>query len=116
MKLLNKKDLQPLFADRPEKKAFTLKRYFHPWQKYFFLNRLKMARGLLTKRYPRLLDIGFGSGIFIPELLEVTDDYHGIDIHSEVTIVERILNDRSMKANLKTAGIYALPYPDEYFD
>jgi len=116
MELLNQKDLQPLFADRPEQKPYTLKRYFHPWQKFFYLHRLKIARRLLNKKYPRLLDIGFGSGIFIPELNEITEDYHGVDIHSEVRLVEEILNSKKIKANLKKADIYSLPYPNESFD
>ncbi len=116
MKLLNQKDLQPLFAGRPEQKAYTLKRYFHPWQKFFYLHRLKMTRRLLDKKYRRLLEIGFGSGIFIPELTGITEDYHGVDIHPEVKLVGEILNNKKIKANLKKADIYSLPYPDEYFD
>lgn len=30
--------------------------------------------------------------------------------------MEEILNNKKIKANLKKAGIYSLPYPDKYFD
>jgi ubiquinone/menaquinone biosynthesis C-methylase UbiE len=92
--------------------------WYYIWgTKTFFLHRLKMALSMLgTRKYEKLLDIGFGCGIFLPELLKRCDELHGIDIHENIHLVESMMQKEGLKATLSRASVTEIPYPDKYFD
>lgn len=118
MKLLDKNDLKPLFEARPGQRDYTLGRYFNFWQKIPYRARFKMVLKLLPrKKAANFLDIGFGSGIFIPELCQRSENFYGMDIHPEINLVNKIIAQKKMRANLLQADIKkGLPYPDNFFD
>lgn len=45
------------------------------------------------RKFQRLLEIGYGSGVFMPELAEHTDELWGVDIHSRTEAVSKRLQD-----------------------
>ena len=92
--------------------------WYYIWgTKTFFLYRLKMALSMLgTRKYEKLLDIGFGCGIFLPELLKRCDELHGIDIHENIHLVEDMMQKEGLKSTLSNASVTKIPYPDKYFD
>ncbi len=117
MQLLSKEDLKPLFVANPNQNAYTLKRYFHFWQKKPYLARFKLVLKLLgNQKFDKFIDIGFGSGIFLPELKKRCKNLYGIDIHSEIETVKKIIRDKKITADLQKADINHLPFPDNFFD
>jgi ubiquinone/menaquinone biosynthesis C-methylase UbiE len=79
--------------------------------------RFRMALRLLGKsRFERLLEIGYGSGIFMPELSGRCDELHGIDIHNSPGEVESRLMRNGTKAELKSCSATAMSFPDAFFD
>lgn len=92
------------------------------WNSRFILGwisrqRFHMALALLPKgRRRRLLEIGYGSGVFLPALHERTSALFGIDIHDRNADVERSLARINVKADLYCGDSSRLPFPDGYFD
>ena len=97
--------------------ADPLKHYYFWGTKGFYLHRLKMSLSMLgTKKYDRLLDIGFGSGIFIPELSKRCNHLYGIDVHNNIGLVDDMLWKEGLKATLSKGSATDIPYPSDYFD
>jgi SAM-dependent methyltransferase len=79
--------------------------------------RFKLICSLLGKRrYPRLLEIGYGSGIFMPELSLHCDELYGIDPHAQPQAVEKILSQHGIAAHLKSGSAESMEYPESFFD
>lgn len=91
--------------------------YYYPITGYVYRRRLTMALSLLGPGpFGRLLEIGFGSGILLPELARRAREVHGVDIHGKIDAVERMLHAHGAAAALRTGDIFALPYPDDHFE
>ena len=67
-------------------------------------------------RAHRLLEIGYGSGILLPELDRVCDELHGVDVPRRARDVTTQLARIGVDARLVTGDACALPYPDGTFD
>jgi SAM-dependent methyltransferase len=79
--------------------------------------RFRFARALLGReRVRRLLEIGYGSGIFLPQLDLHCTDLHGVDIHGKRVEVAEQLFGVGVTPRLCCASATQLPYPDRYFD
>jgi ubiquinone/menaquinone biosynthesis C-methylase UbiE len=64
----------------------------------------------------RLLEIGFGSGIFLPELAERCDELYGIDVHDDVDKVQSCLHGCGVAATLSKQSASNLDFPKCFFD
>jgi ubiquinone/menaquinone biosynthesis C-methylase UbiE len=86
--------------------------------KYIQLYRFKTIAKLLDKQiYPNLLEVGTGSGIFLPELAMHCNKLYATDIHPFFENIENLLNHYKVKEyNLKSQSIQKTDYPDNYFD
>jgi len=69
-----------------------------------------------NRRYGRLLEIGYGSGILLPEISEHCDELHGIDPHPMPEIVTHALERNGVRAMLMAASAEAIPYRNNSFD
>ncbi len=79
--------------------------------------RFKLIQSLLIGRhYRRLLEVGYGSGVFLPELSRHCDQLFGIDPHPEHEKVETVLRDHSVTARLASGSAEAMPYENGFFD
>ena len=79
--------------------------------------RFRLAVSLLPRRrLTRMLEIGYGSGVFMPELANHCDKLYGIDIHEKGSEVLRSLRAFKVTANLLRCGVEAMPFPYDYFD
>jgi len=79
--------------------------------------RFGMVRALLpTTRVRKLLEVGYGSGVFMPELKKYADELYGADIHERAGDVTAVLAKNGVRAELVTAPAEALPFPDATFD
>lgn len=69
----------------------------------------------------RILEIGFGNGKFIPDILAQAKDvrYAGIDFSPDMTAeAEKLIKEKNLsgKAEVKLANLSSIPYPDQSFD
>lgn len=91
--------------------------YYSRLTGWMYRRRLILASRLLgNRRYGRLLEVGYGSGIFLPHLAALTDDLHALDIHTQFELVEAMLAHENMTATLHQGDIYGLPFEDGQFD
>lgn len=84
-----------------------------------FISRLRFAIVLSLlpkKRFPRLLEVGYGSGIFQPELAQHCDQLYGVDVHPYARRVSRNLQTHQVETNLVQGDGIALPFADQSFD
>lgn len=79
--------------------------------------RFQLVVSLLgCTRAHRLLEIGYGSGIFLPELSRHCEELYGVDIHPFGAAVSDSLSRAGVRAALHSASAAALPFPDAHFD
>lgn len=71
---------------------------------------------LPAQRVHRILEVGFGSGIFMPELASRCDEVFGIDVHQRVELVREVLRTRNIDAQLAREDAASTHFPDETFD
>ncbi len=95
----------------------TIDQYYRPIQGYFMRKRLEMAISLMKRRkVEKILDVGYGGGTFIPTLVKLGIQIHGIDTLPNPRTVEEILKKQNIKAKLVTGSIFRTPYRKNYFD
>lgn len=72
--------------------------------------RFQLAKTLLPSEIvPRLLEIGYGSGVFMPELSQRCQELHGVDIHERNSEVARELAKQGISAQLHVATAESFP-------
>lgn len=86
--------------------------------KYVQLYRFKILTKLLGDTiYPKLLEAGTGSGIFLPELARHCEKLYACDIHSYFENIDQILKQFQISNyELKSQSIEKTDYPDNCFD
>jgi ubiquinone/menaquinone biosynthesis C-methylase UbiE len=90
---------------------------YSPVLAYVMRRRFALIRALLPREHMgRLLEIGFGSGVFMPELSTRCGELYGIDIHPFVEQVEETLRERGTHATLSRQSAAQLHFPNGYFD
>jgi SAM-dependent methyltransferase len=90
---------------------------FRPFLGQIQRRRFKLIRALLPReRVGRLLEIGYGSGVFLPELARHCEELHGIDVHESHVPIMRTLAGLGIRARLTRASAEALPFDDGHFD
>ena len=90
---------------------------YDPFLRYFQRARFRILLSLLRNaRYNRLLEIGYGSGILLPELSRFCDELYGIDTHPANKEVQGVLKCFGIKANLVQASTEKTMFPAQYFD
>jgi len=91
--------------------------YYQPGLSWIFRRRLEIGLEMLeAKAYPRILEIGFGSGVLFKTLAGLSEEMHGVDIHPKIPTVEAMLKSEGLRASLKRGDIRKLDYPDDFFD
>lgn len=75
-----------------------------------------LSRLLASTKVPRLLEVGYGSGVLLPELADRCEELHGIDIHPHSTEVQTRLAAFGVAAHLAEGSAECLPYPPRSFD
>jgi len=96
--------------------ADPLKFYYLPVARSFYTARFADAIRLLGKRVGRLLEVGCGSGIFLPELAKHCDRLYACDFHPRLDLTARMLQSESIAASLARADARSLPFASESMD
>ncbi|HBU69399.1 MAG TPA: hypothetical protein DEE98_03340 [Elusimicrobia bacterium] len=83
----------------------------------FYLKRLKMSLELIEgRKFKKILEIGYGSGIYLPELSKRADSVFGVDLHDNMSVVRDMLSKENVNAELFKGDILNLPFEDGSFD
>ncbi len=91
--------------------------YYRPLSARLYRARLQLAGRLLGPGpFSALLEVGYGSGIFLPELARRTERLAAVDIHDEAARVRTMLLELEVEAELRRASVYELPFGDGEFD
>ena len=78
--------------------------------------RFRAIRAMLQgERHTRLLEMGYGSGVFLPELGAYTDELFGVDLHQFAGTVAAHLKKANLSAQLFSSDARSLPFPDRHF-
>jgi SAM-dependent methyltransferase len=79
--------------------------------------RFRLVRSLLAGTHcRRLLEVGYGSGVFMPELSQYCDELYGIDVHENAAGVASALAKAGVTAHLHCGSIESTPFEAGYFD
>jgi ubiquinone/menaquinone biosynthesis C-methylase UbiE len=109
--------LPPPGALEPNDQYDPLPYYYKPLVGRIFAARLNTGLQLLEGRFPRLLEIGYGSGLLMPTLAGVADEITGIDLVPASAGLRQRLEQLGVKPRLLVqADVQSLPFADGYFD
>jgi len=91
--------------------------YYKRFTGRIYRARLRLAADLLgRRRYGSLLEVGYGSGIFLPELARRAERLAAIDIHRETGRVREMLSRLGVTADLREGSLFEMPFRDGEFD
>jgi 2-polyprenyl-3-methyl-5-hydroxy-6-metoxy-1,4-benzoquinol methylase len=91
--------------------------YYRPFTGKIYRDRLEISMSMLgDKKSEALLEVGYGSGILLPELARRTQRLVAIDIHGEVAQVYKLLEHEAVNAELHRGDLYDMPFADGEFD
>lgn len=92
--------------------------HYYPGPSIVYRKRLKNTLKLLQPyRFEHLLEIGYGSGIFLPTLSKIAKKVTALDIHKEVIPVQRMLDWYQVNnVELVSDDIMKMPFLDQTFD
>lgn len=68
------------------------------------------------RRFERMLEVGYGSGVFMPTLSERCGALTGLDVHARDEAVARSLGALGVRPALVSASAEAMPFDDASFD
>jgi ubiquinone/menaquinone biosynthesis C-methylase UbiE len=71
---------------------------------------------LAGERFQRLLEVGYGSGVFMPELQQYCDELYGIDPHQKQREIREVLVRNGVVAKLFSCSVTQMPFGNDYFD
>ncbi len=95
---------------------------FARWNYHGVLGYIQRRRFLLVldalrdARVPRLLEMGYGSGVFQPALARHCQELYGVDVHDKAAEVAEMLASVGVASRLTRSAGEPLPYPSGYFD
>ena len=91
--------------------------YYHPLTGWMYCQRLVMALDELGNgSINSLLEVGYGSGILLPELARRSQKLCAIDLHNQVAAVEKMLDAEHIHAELKIGSVLEMDYLAATFD
>lgn len=91
--------------------------YYMPLLRYPYVKRMRMVLKLIRdNHFNRMLDIGYGSGIFFPELSRRCNHLFGVDIHQSGALVCKMMDREKIKGNVGVADVCDLPFEDDSFE
>jgi SAM-dependent methyltransferase len=91
--------------------------YYRPLTAPLYRARLRDGLALLGDGpFDSLLEVGYGSGVFLPELARRTKRLVGIDVHAGRDGVTRMAERLDLDVELLDASLFELPFEDGTFD
>ena len=91
--------------------------YYYPLTGPVYRKRLGLALDALGPgSFDSLLEVGYGSGILLPELSRRCRKLYAVDLHEQIVPVQRMLATEHISAELKVGSVLALDYATHSFD
>lgn len=92
--------------------------HYYPGPNIIYRKRLKNTLALMQSyRFEHLLEIGYGSGIFLPTISKMTKNLTALDVHKETAAVQRMLDWYQVtNTKLVSGNIMNMPFADKTFD
>lgn len=92
--------------------------HYYPYSRTVYRKRLKNTLELLQPlRFENLIEIGYGSGIFLPTISKLAKKVTALDIHKELDPVRRLLDWYQISnVDLISGDIMKMPFEDSAFD
>lgn len=93
--------------------------FYHYFPIVGFVYKRRLENTLLMlgdRKYDDLLEIGYGSGLLLPELKRRCHRLYAVDIHKKLDLVYKMLEKEGVEAELISGSIMELPYEDKSFD
>lgn len=114
MKIPKKQNIKQTNPEDPTR------RYYQPILRHFYIKRLRFALSCLQegKQYDTILDMGYGGGIFFPELYSRSKKLFGMDTFGEEgkEKVRNMMTKEGISAELITGSMTKTPFPNNFFD
>lgn len=84
----------------------------------FFIERIRVAFRLLPRRgYDAILDLGTGSGFYLPLLSKTGRQVHGVDLAPVLNLTHKMIRRKGLQnILLSKADVTRLPFKSECFD
>lgn len=94
-----------------------LKYYYVPLVGKLYISRINMTLGLLKRHeYSSILEIGYGSGVLMPSLTQLSDEIYGVDLGSDPDDIARRLAKLSCYPKLSRGIADQLLFEDNSLD
>jgi SAM-dependent methyltransferase len=90
--------------------------YYYGLTGPLYRGRLSVAARLLGAGHRSLLDVGYGSGIFFPELARRAERLVGVEVHGQEASVRDALRGLGVEVELRPGSILELPADAGEFD
>jgi 2-polyprenyl-3-methyl-5-hydroxy-6-metoxy-1,4-benzoquinol methylase len=91
--------------------------YYRPLTRWLYRARLRDTLLVLGEGpYQAVLDVGYGSGVFLPELARRAKRLVGIDVHSGREGVAEMAAGLGIEVELLEASLFELPFQSDSFD
>lgn len=91
--------------------------YYKPLTRWFYRRRLKMAiQALGEGPFDHLLEIGYGSGVFLPALSDRSRQLSAFDLHTNAKLVQAMLSKENIRARLWVDDVLNISTRSEEFD
>ena len=91
--------------------------YYRPLTAWLYRGRLRLGARLLEQHhFASLLEVGYGSGIFLPELARHATSLTAVDVHCEAPRVASMLRRFGVEAELHRGSLFGMPFRDGAFD
>lgn len=104
------------FSHQSSRYDDPLRFYYKPLVGGLYRKRIADGLSLLSPPYQRILDFGYGSGLLMPSLDEISNELFGIDILSDAEKLGEILSSLNIEADLRREDILLGNYPADHFD
>jgi len=108
---------QNIHTNNPED---PLRRYYQPFLKHIYIKRLKIVLDFLkfrNKQYDKILEVGYGSGVFFPELTKICKKLYGLEVFAGAKKkTEQMMEKENIQAELVIGSVLQMPFTDNFFD
>ena len=94
-----------------------LEYYYRRHTAWMYRARLRLALETLGNGpFESLIEVGYGSGILLPELTQRARRVCGVDVHPYTQEVERSMERLGVTALLRQASLFEMPFAEDEFD
>ncbi len=101
---------------KPNNQDDPLPFYYKPAIGHIFRARIEQGLSLLSPPYPRILEIGYGSGVLLPSLARLGEHVTAIDIASDPEKVGKSLERMGITCTLIRGDVKDYPFDGQEFN